>query len=131
MRGMKAALSLAVILAARSAAAQPPSTTGIKFAPAPRPHHHGGVFFPFFFPVAQREVVHEVVEREVVREVPAKPATPPAPPPREPYVIGHSYTSLPAGCMKMVEGGARFFRCSGEWYQELGKGQYKAVAAPL
>jgi hypothetical protein len=82
-----------------------------------------------------------VVEREVPviveREVPVTP--PPAPPlqeegknepPRKPYVIGNTYDSLPAGCMKMIEEGAAYYYCDGEWYRQEGK-SYRAVTAKL
>lgn len=85
----------------------------------------GGVFI-----YEEPEVVHDVL---VVHDQPAAaPEPPPAPPaPRERYVIGKSYASLPGGCMKMVEAGANYFLCSGDWYREVGRDQYKAVAAPL
>jgi hypothetical protein len=86
----------------------------------------GGGFFPGFY--YEREYV-PVIEREIIREVPADPAPPP--PPRKPYVVGRSYDSLPDGCMKMIDRGAIFFQCSGEWYRQTAAGQYKAVSAPL
>ena len=74
-------------------------------------------------------MVH-VIEREVVREVPVAVEPPQPPPePRKPYVIGASYASLPAGCMKMIYEGESFYLCSGEWYRQDGS-QYKAVEAP-
>ena len=88
--------------------------------------HHGG-FFAFPGYVVEREVVH-VIEREVVVPVEAAPAEPP-PPPREPWVLGQRYASLPGGCMKMIEDGASFYFCSGEWYRQE-SGGYRAVAAP-
>lgn len=96
-------------------------------------HHgfHGGVF------IVEREVP-VIVEREVVREVTVTP--PPTPPhqgegrKREPYVIGSTYASLPPqGCMKLIEDGASYYFCSGEWYRQLGTGRvakYRAVAKP-
>jgi len=93
-------------------------------------HGGRGVFFPVYF---EREPT-VVVQREVVREVPvpAEPK-PPAPPPREPYAVGKSYDSLPGGCMKMIQDGASYYLCSGEWYRQEGSGgavKYKAVAQP-
>ena len=92
-------------------------------------HGHRGVFFPVYF---ERDPV--VIEREVVREVPVVVEPPPPPPkPREPYVVGKSYASLPGGCMKMIQDGASYYLCSGEWYQQVGSGSaatYKAVAQP-
>jgi len=83
---------------------------------------HGGGFLIVEEPqvVVERDVVHEVVE-----EVPA----PPPPPPRERYVIGRSYSSLPSGCMKMIDLGVSYYRCNGEWYRE-GRAGYIAVAQP-
>jgi hypothetical protein len=101
-------------------------------------HHgfHGGVF------IVEREVP-VIVEREVVRETPPPPAAVPLPeqaqggakaPPRKPYVIGSTYASLPPqGCMKLIEDGASYYFCSGEWYRQLGTGRvakYRAVARP-
>jgi hypothetical protein len=75
------------------------------------------------------ERVH-VIEREVVKEVPvAAPPPEPPPPPRKPYKIGAMYDALPTPCMKMIEGGASYYHCSGEWYRQVG-GQYAAVKAP-
>ncbi|MDP9422711.1 MAG: hypothetical protein M3Q19_07750 [Pseudomonadota bacterium] len=97
-------------------------------------HFGGGKFhgFPGIFVVERQVPV--IIEREVVvREV--APAPPPAPSPegegmRKPYVVGRSYASLPGGCMKMIEGGASYYWCSGgEWYRLVGK-QYRAVARP-
>ena len=54
--------------------------------------------------------------------------------PRKPYVIGGTYASLPPqGCMKLIEDGASYYFCSGEWYRQLGAGRgakYRAVARP-
>jgi hypothetical protein len=90
-------------------------------------HGFGGTVFIY----AEPEVVHDVV---VVHDTPApEPAAAPEPPPppRERYVIGKSYDSLPAGCMKMVEAGGTYFLCSGDWYREVGRDRYKAVTAPM
>ena len=85
---------------------------------------NGGVIF------VEREYV-PVVEREVVREVTiAEPPAAAPPPPRKPYVIGRNYSSLPGACMKIIEDGASYFYCSGEWYRQVGAGQYRAVASP-
>lgn len=100
-------------------------------------HHgfHGGVF------IVEREVP-VIIEREVVRETPPPPAAVPLPEqaqggtkePRKPYVIGSTYASLPPqGCMKLIEDGASYYFCSGEWYRQLGTGRvakYRAVARP-
>ena len=90
-----------------------------------------------------RERVNDIflVEEQVVQvvapqeEEEAKPAAPPASPPaaepekREPYAVGKSYSSLPPGCMKMIQGAALFYLCGGDWYQKV-DGQYLAVAQP-
>lgn len=79
--------------------------------------------------IVEREVP-VIVEREVVKEVPVPVPAEPRPPPRKPYVIGNSYASLPGGCMKLIEEGASYYYCSGEWYRQVGEGssvQYKAV----
>lgn len=98
--------------------------------PPPHAHIHG---FRVPLIVVERETI---IEREVAPpDKPAeKPVTPePPPPPRKPYVIGASYRSLPGGCMKLIERGASYYLCSGEWYRQVGSGsgaQYKAVAKP-
>jgi len=121
-----------LILAGSAADAEQRFVNGGWSGPPQRPggihgggHGHRGVFVPFFWD--DREVV--VVEREIIREVPAAPPPPPEPPPppRKPYVIGSTYASLPAGCMKLIENGASYYFCSGEWYRQMGK-QYKAVS---
>ena len=66
---------------------------------------------------------------------PPPPTTPPPPPPepREPYVLGKSYDSLPAGCMKMIQGVQSYYLCAGEWYRQVGEGsgaRFVAVAMP-
>jgi hypothetical protein len=105
-----------------------------NFVAPPPPAHgghmhgfHGGVF------VIERDVV---VDREADRDDrPAAapvPAAPP-PPPRKPWVLGRSYSALPGGCLKLIEDGASYFGCSGEWYRQVGTGsgaQYRAVAKP-
>lgn len=129
---MKALHLVAAVLAiaASSAAAQTPANPRFGYArPAPPPLP-GPIFgLPYFY-----EPYPVVIEREVVREVPVlvEPAAPP-PEPREPYVIGKSYASLPGGCLKMIQSGASYFYCSGEWYRQVGEGSgalYKAVAMP-
>jgi hypothetical protein len=127
------AAATAMIFAASGAEAQQRPIGGVMRNPLPA--HEGGMhgrhrfFLPFYY-VDQEDRV--IIEREVVREVPVvvEPKSPP-PPPREPYVIGKSYSSLPSGCMKMIEDGASYYLCSGEWYRQVGSGsavKYKAVA---
>lgn len=81
------------------------------------------------------EDVVEVVEVEKEAKPDAAAAAVPAAAPaavekREPYKIGNSYTSLPPGCMKLIQDGAFYYLCSGDWYQQLGRDQYAAVKAP-
>ena len=116
------------VFAALPAEAGRPSAFGLRTPPPPHHHgggKHGGPFIPFI--VVEREVP-VIVEREVVvREVPAAPPAPP-PEPRKPYVVGKSYASLPASCLKLIEGGASYYYCGGgEWYRLSGK-RYLAVA---
>lgn len=103
---------------------------GPRHLPPPPP---GGPFvgFPGVY-VIEREIP-VIVEREVVREVPVPVPAEPPPPPRKPYAIGERYASLPGGCMKLIDQGASYYHCSGEWYRQVGSGssmQYMAVKAP-
>ena len=94
--------------------------------------HGGGFGFGGGTIYVEREVP-VYIEREVVREVPVEVPVEPEKP-REPYVIGKSYASLPGSCMKMIEDGASYYYCDGEWYQETGWGRdakYKAVKRKL
>ena len=127
LQAVGAAMSALLVLADTPAAAQ--SGGGFTLLPLP-PRPHGGmhgIHGPFF--IVERETI---IEREVVRE---KPAAPPAPveppPPRKPYVLGKTYASLPDGCMKMIEQGASYYYCSGDWYRQVGSAEYKAVLQPL
>src|SRR5690348_10644343 len=120
---MKPSPLLAALLAlAPSAAGAVPFPGNFPVAPPPpQPgmfgHHHfhggGGLLIIEEPPL--------VVEREVIREVPvAVPvAPPPPPPPPRRFVIGRTYSSLPDGCMKMIERGISFFQCSGDWYRRV------------
>lgn len=130
---LSAALAaLALFAAAPQAEAQQRTVgSGLRLpppAPPPIGEFHG---FPGLI-IVEREVP-VIVERET--PPPPVPLTPPAPPSgeakeaRKPYVIGMTYSSLPGGCMKMIEGGASYYWCSGEWYRQMGK-QYRAVAKP-
>jgi len=127
-------LAVLLLLAAAQAVAQSAPITSRPWLPPPPPPQgqmngtfNGGVIF------VEREYV-PVVEREVVREVTiAEPPAAAPPPPRKPYVIGRNYSSLPGACMKIIEDGAQYYYCSGEWYRQVGTGsaaQYKAVAQP-
>jgi hypothetical protein len=126
------ALHLISLLAAvpASAAAAAPGDMHVPIHVAPPPRHggmhrfrRGGLFI-----IEEPDVV---VEREVVLEEAAPPAPPPPPPPpRKPYVIGRTYSSLPGGCMKLIERGASYYQCSGEWYRQVAPGRYLAVRGP-
>lgn len=130
-----AALSAALVFAAVEAGAQQRPVGGGPRITPPSQHgaghggFHGGVW------VVEREVP-VIIEREVVREVKVVEAPVAAPvPPRKPYVVGDSYSDLPGGCMKLIEDGASYYYCSGEWYRQMAGGtgksaQYKAVAKP-
>jgi hypothetical protein len=126
---VSAAMSAALVSTAN---AQSPGVGG-GFRHLPPPHAAHGPFlgWPGVYVV---ERVH-VIEREVVKEVPAAPPPEPPPPPipRKPYKVGATYDSLPSPCMKMIEDGASYYLCSGEWYRQVGSGsavEYRAVATP-
>jgi hypothetical protein len=132
-----AASAMLVFAPAEADAQRRAGVTGIPVSP---PGHYGGRHGGKFrghhfsnFVIYEREVVR-VVEVEVPVPVPvAAPAPEPPPPPRKPFVIGSTYASLPAGCMKLIEDGASYYYCSGEWYRQVGAGwpaSYKAVARP-
>jgi hypothetical protein len=124
---LNAAMSALLILAASKANAQQrPQGPRINLPPPPPI----GVFnsYPGTW-VIEREVP-VIVEKEVVKEVPAPAPTPPPAAPRKPYVIGNTYDSLPGGCMKLIEEGASYYYCGGEWYRQEGK-SYKAVQREL
>jgi hypothetical protein len=129
--GISAAMSALLIFAAAEADAEPAGVGG-GFRHVPPPSHggHFNGFFPGFF-VYDREVIH-VIEREPAPRADPPPAAPaPLAPPREPYVIGKTYASLPGPCMKMIEDGASYYLCSGDWYRQVGSGsntQYRAIA---
>ena len=137
------ALHLAVVSAAMPALMLPAGKadaggvaglSNMQVSPPRVPHGHmhsfghgfGGGFF-----IVEPEVVHDVV---VVHDAPADPPPPPAPPPpRKPFVLGRTYSSLPGGCMKMIDRGVSFYQCSGEWYRQVSGGRdgfYLAVAHP-
>ena len=123
-------LIAALLLAVAPAASASPLPPGGNRSPPPPPPAAlpGFPAFPVFFYDDEPTVI---IEREVVREVAVpQPAPPPPEPPREPWVLGRTYASLPGGCMKLIEGGASYYLCSGEWYRQVGARQYKAVARP-
>lgn len=102
-----------------------PPQTGMRGAGG---GHRRGFGTGGFFFYDQPYVVHDVV---VVHDQPAAEpvAAEPPSPPREPYVLGRTYASLPGSCLKMIEGGASYYYCGGDWYRQVGR-QYKAVEMP-
>lgn len=128
--GISAAISALLIFAAAEADAQSGGVGG-GFRRLPPPPVADGAFlgFPGVYVIERVQVI----EREVVKEVPAPPPPEPPPPPRKPYVVGASYDTLPGPCMKMIQDGASYYHCSGEWYRQVGSGsavEYRAVQAP-
>ena len=71
-----------------------------------------------------------VVVQEVAHDEPAAPPPAPPPEPRKPWVLGRTYSSLPGGCLKLLQDGASYYQCNGRWYREVGDEQYKAVRMP-
>ena len=132
---LTAAMAALTIFAAAEADAQRRPGVTISGWSNPVPPRQGGGMhgrhhaFPIF--IVEREPP-VIIEREVVvREVPVIVEPPPPPPPPRPaHVIGRTYASLPGACMKLIEDGAYFYLCNGEWYRQVGK-QYKAVAPPV
>ena len=128
LMAISAAIAAMLIFAAAEADAQqraagggPGSRSPVTAITSPvgKPGFHGGFGGVW---IVEREVV--IVEREVVREPPADCRRRRGPaPPRKPYVIGNSYASLPGGCMKLIEDGASYYYCGGEWYRQLGGGR--------
>src|SRR5205085_12642065 len=123
---LAAAASAWLILAAPPARAQQAPQLpigGLQVTPPPPPQSvvhgtlNGGFGFPGFWPYYVEHDVVRVIEREVVHDA---PPAPPPPPPRKPYVLGKSYAALPGGCMKLLQDGAAYYYCSGEWYREVG-----------
>ena len=138
------ALTISAAIAALPivAAAEPGAQQRSVFGPRNNFHSHSN-----HFPRDRGHGFHGgfggvfIVEREVPviieREVPAAAVTPPPTPPqkeeskRKPYVVGGTYASLPAWCMKMIEEGVSYYYCGGdEWYEQTGK-QYRAVERKL
>ena len=125
-----AVMSVSLNVAAAEADAQRrPVDRGARVMP-PVPHDRirDGI-------VVEREVIQTVEPETDAKQAVAPPATPaaPAPEPRKPYAIGSSYSSIPSGCMKLIEYGASYYHCNGEWYQSVRSGnsvKYLAVRAP-
>jgi hypothetical protein len=123
-------LAALVALVASGAGAVPFPGSFPVAPPQPQPGMHGFHHFHNGGGLLIIEAPPVIVEREVVREVPVEQhAPPPPPPPRPAYVLGRTYASLPGGCMKMIERGATYYQCSGEWYRRVPSG-YRAVARP-
>ena len=131
LTAVSAALGALLALASGPAGAQqrPPSASQYS-PPPPQGRMRGFRHFPFFI---EREYVPVYVHDDASDGTPAAPpaAAPPPPPPapRQPYVIGRSYSSLPGGCLKLIQDGSSYYGCSGEWYRQVGAG-YEAVAQP-
>ena len=125
-------LAAALVMAAPTFAADRPGVGSGFRPPIPvRPSVPHAPILPRDFIVYDREVV---VEKQVEVEKKEAPPAPVAPAPpaekRKPYALGNVYGSLPGSCMKMIEDGASYYHCNGEWYQQVAGGQYKAVKAP-
>jgi hypothetical protein len=127
---ISAAMSVLLIFAAAEADAQRrPAGGGLRtMPPVPRDPIQN-------FIIVETEVIQtvepETDEKQAVTP-PADPAPPP-PEPRKPYAIGSTYSSIPSGCMKLIEVGASYYHCNGEWYQSVSSGngaQYLAVRMP-
>jgi hypothetical protein len=158
LRLTAAGISVLIALASAGAPAQPAPGTGVLAPPIRQPgggslYPGNGSLFPTPVPsqgetgsvhrghrrfdngvfiYEQPYAVHDVVvvhdEAEAAGEPPPSPPAS-APASREPYVVGHTYGSLPGGCLKMIEGGASYFHCSEGWYRQVGA-QFRAVAGP-
>jgi hypothetical protein len=102
------------------------SVRGVTGVPGFHRFHRGTNGGGFIY-YEEPEYVPVVVE-QVVHDEPAAPP-PPAPAPRKPYVLGRIYDSLPGGCLKLLQDGASYYHCSGEWYRQVGS-EYKAVRMP-
>ena len=112
-------------------AEQRPVIAPLYSPPPPQGGMHG---FHHFSPgfLIYRDYVPVYVHDDARDDLPPPAAVPPPPPPapRKPYVIGRSYSSLPPqGCLKLIQDGASYYGCSGEWYRQVGAG-YQAVAQP-
>ena len=124
---ISAAMSALVIFAAAEADSQRrPVGSGQRSMPR-IPRHHD-------FIIIEREVIRTVEREPDAKQAPAPPPAPAAPPePRKPYVIGRTYSAIPSGCMKLIEDGASYYYCQGDWYRLVGRGnraQYLAVRKP-
>ena len=131
LTAVTAAMCALLALAPGPAGAQqrPPSASQYS-PPPPQGRLHGFRHFQFFI---EREYVPVYVQGDAggdtYAEPPAAVPSPPPPAPRKPYVIGRSYSSLPGGCLKLIQDGSSYYGCSGEWYRQAG-GAYQAVAQP-
>ena len=79
--------------------------------------------------IVEREVVETVVVEPEGQAVPPEAPAEPPPEPRKPYAIGSTYSSIPSGCMKLIQDGAIYYHCNGEWYRPVGS-EYLAVRMP-
>lgn len=125
---ISAAMSALLIIAAAEADAQQrPVGGGTRIMP-PVPRDRDVI-------IVERQVTQTVEPDTDAKQAVAPPAAPAAaaPEPRKPYAIGSTYSSIPSGCMKLIEDGASYYHCNGEWYQSVSSGngvQYLAVRAP-
>ena len=127
---ISAAMSaLPIIAAAEADAQQSPVGGGPRITPpVPRDRVRDVI-------IVEKEVTQTVEPETDAKQAVAPPAAPvaPVPEPRKPYAIGNTYSSIPSGCMKLIENGASYYHCNGEWYQSVSSGnggQYLAVRGP-
>ena len=127
---ISAAMSALLIFAAAEADAQRrPVGGGQRSMPPVHRNSIRGII------IVERQVIQTVEPETDAKQAVAPPAAPAAaaPEPRKPYAIGSTYSSIPSGCMKLIEDGASYYHCNGEWYRSVSSGngvQYLAVRAP-
>jgi hypothetical protein len=127
---ISAAMSALLIFAAAEADAQRPTAGGVPRIMPPVPRDRVGDLV-----IVEREVIQTVEAEKDAKQAATPPAAPApaAPEPRKPYAIGSTYSSIPSGCMKLIEDGASYYHCNGEWYRSVSSGsgvQYLAVREP-
>jgi hypothetical protein len=136
MKGVQLLVALLALASAQAVAQQRPVGGGPRndFPSGERSSVIGRERVSDVFLIDQQviQVVEPKEEAKPAEAAPPAAAPAPAPPaePRKPYAIGEMYKSLPGSCMKLIQDGASYYLCSGEWYQQVGGGQYKAVEAP-
>lgn len=127
---ISAAMSVLLIFAAAEGDAQQRPAGGVPRNVPPVPRDRIGDVI-----IVEREIIRTVEPATEAKPAVAPPAAPAAaaPEPRKPYAIGSTYSSIPSGCMKLIEGGASYYHCNGDWYRSVSSGagaQYLAVRAP-